>query len=173
MYGYFTFEEVEQGSSGLHSEPKGPRFSVRVGRLALSSEGVSEAVPCATIDEAKVPPTSVHATERVFVGALVELATRDEDLRTFTWAVDVQVNNARPEPIEIVGVRWEVVDANGKVVESTSKDLGESAPGVPRRSIKLVPGSALRMKTQLPKVHTPTARISGALIAKFGEAKVK
>ena len=76
------------------------------------------------------------------------------------------MNNARSEAVTVVGVRWEIVDAHGQrhlsqgtVGESSGRQLG---------AIRLAPGSALRLRTTLPKVPTPSAKISGVLIAKLG-----
>ena len=107
------------------------------------------------------------ATGRVFVGAIVELAASDEDLRTWTWHVDVQVNNARTDSVTITGYVFDLVDANGKLTHTLSDGLGENQNGVKQDAITLAPGSALRLKTQLPPLGTSTARIEGKLFARF------
>ena len=163
IHGWFTFEE--QGDGEL--------FAARVGRLALSPDGHSTDVPCmppADASSGSLPSTSVHATERVIVGAITEVAHRDDDLRTFAFMVDLQVNNARAEPITILGVRWEIIDANGQRHISAGTVGEQSGNGEKLGAIRLAPGSALRLKTTLPQLHTPRAKISGVLIARFGSA---
>ena len=161
MHGYFTFEAVATGQV----------FSVRVGRLALSSSGSSALVPCAAPADGThtLPTTSVHSTDRVIVGANTELAVHDEDMRTYTFSVDLQVNNARSEPVYISHVWWQVIDANGQVHE-TGSSLGTNGEGGKRTSVvKLPPGMSMRLKASLPKISTPRAKVSGMLRARFGD----
>ena len=113
MHGWFTFESL----------PEGRVFSVRVGRLALSTSGSSETIPCvaaAGSGDSKLPTTSVHSTERVIVGAITEIAQRDDDLRQYSFNVDLQVNNARDQAVAILGVYWEIIDAHGQRHETKS-----------------------------------------------------
>jgi uncharacterized protein affecting Mg2+/Co2+ transport len=157
MHGWFTFEEVAAGRL----------FATRVGRLALSTDGGSERVPCAgpAEDRSMLPPTSVQNTERVLVGAVAEVGERDDDLHRFKFNVDLQVNNGRSEPVSIVGVRWRIVDAHGALTEENSA-LGEpSGTGV----VKMASGSALRLKATLPMLSTTSGTLSGVLLARFGE----
>jgi len=161
MHGWFTFEEARTGHL----------FAVRVGRFALTHDGSTADVPCKSPTEAEggsLPATSVHTTDRVIVGAIAEIAHRDDDLRKYGFAVDLQVNNGRAEAVTILAVRWEIIDANGlrQVSHGTVGDNGLGA-------IKLAPNSALRLRTTLPLLHTPSAKISGVLLARFeqpGEA---
>lgn len=157
MHGWFTFEDLAANEL----------FATRVNRLALSSEGSSELVPCASAaDAGKLPPTSVHSTDRVLVGAIATLQSADQDVRRYTFLVDLQINNARSEPVSITGVQWRIVDASGTVSESHST-VGDA--GGLNKAIKLGPQGALRLKSQLPPLGTPTAKISGHLLARFGE----
>ena len=173
MHGYFTFEEVDANSNGLQSASSGKGFVARAGRLALSSDGLSTEVPCAgPIDPAnggRLPATSVHSTNRVLVGAVAELASRDDDLRVYAFLIDLQVNNAREESVTILGIKWEIIDANGQRHHSAGTVGGKDAGKI--GTIRLHPGSALRLRTTLPQLHTPKAKISGALIARFGDTK--
>ena len=156
-----TFEEARTGHL----------VAVRVGRFALTHDGSTADVPCKSPTEAEggsLPATSVHTTDRVIVGAIAEIAHRDDDLRKYGFAVDLQVNNGRAEAVTILAVRWEIIDANGlrQVSHGTVGDNGLGA-------IKLAPNSALRLRTTLPLLHTPSAKISGVLLARFeqpGEA---
>lgn len=164
MHGWFVFEEMAR-----KSHPQ--LFSVRVGRLALSSVGGSELVPCASpADAGKLPPTSVHSTDRVIVGAIATVAHRDDDLHNYAFGVDVQVNNARAEPVTIVGIQWQIIDSNGRRTLS-SGHVGAANSGTPAEHsvVKMPPNSALRLKATLPQIGTPTAVVSGALLVRFGD----
>lgn len=159
IHGWFTFEEVITGRL----------FPVRVARLALTQNGQTVDVPCKPPADASggtLPATSVHTTERVFVGAIGELAHRDDDLRTFAFTVDLQVNNGRMHAVTVTGVKWEIIDAYGQrhLSEGT---VGEQQAGGVGGAIKLAPGSALRLRTTLPQLNTPSAKISGVLLARF------
>lgn len=161
MHGWFTFEELGRHGGG------GVLFPARVGRLALSPDGSTADVPCVppTDVSTRLPVTSVHSTDRVIVGAMAELAHRDEDLRVFSFMVDLQVNNARRDAVTIFMVRWEIIDANG-MRHLSEGTVGEQS-GESRGFIRLAPGLALRLRTTLPKLHTPSAKISGVLLARF------
>jgi ApaG protein len=161
MHGYFTFEAVATGRV----------FSVRVGRLALSSGGSSALVPCAEAADGTrtLPTTSVHSTDRVIVGANTELASHDEDMHTYSFSVDLQVNNARSEPVYISHVWWEIVDANGQKHEAASSVGTSGEGGQPTNVVRLPPGMAMRLKASLPKISTPHAKVSGMLRARFGD----
>lgn len=160
MHGWFTFEDVRTANV----------FSVRVSRLALSSTGSSAVVPCASPADGThtLPTTSIHSTDRVLVGANTELASFDEDTRSYVFTVDVQVNNARSETVWISQVVWELIDANGQRFQSTSS-VGTDEGGVASRVVRLPPGVSMRLKATLPKISTPKAKLSGELLARFGD----
>ena len=150
MHGWFSFEELSSGKL----------FLVRVGRLALSPDGTSELVPCKGPAVDALPVTSVHSTDRVIVGAVAEVANADADLRQYTFALDLQINNARSESVSIVGpVLWEIIDGNG-VAHNSRADL--------QHAVKLEAGHSLRMRSMLPQLGTPVARVSGTVLARLG-----
>ena len=158
MTGWFTFEDRSNGQL----------FSVPIARLALSRRGTSEVVPCGhATSSKKLPATSVHATKRVIVGAISEVEKKDDDLHKYTFAVDLQVNNLRDTSITVHAIYWEIVTANGRRLEvrnPIARNGGDASGG-----ITLDPGVALRMKSTLPEIDTPTARASGRLSVRFGD----
>ena len=167
MHGWFTFEE-------LHAEDNGRErplelFVVPIGRLALSPDNRHERVPCARVaDDGKLVPTSVHSTGRVIVGAVVELSTKDADVGMFSFLVDLQVNNARNEPIYIVGYRWELIDANGQRYRTHGRGVG-THDGQQLQSVQLRPNTAMRIRCEMPQLFTSTATIHGVLLAQRAE----
>ena len=80
------------------------------------------------------------------------------------------MNNARSEPVTIVGVKWEIIDANGQRHLSAGTVGEQSGHAEKLGAIKLAPGSALRLRTTLPQLHTPSAKIQGVLLAHYGDA---
>jgi len=164
MHGWFIFEEL----------PSQRLFAARAGRLALSREGVSELVPCAmAVEGGKLPLTSVYATyvpRRIFVGAVSEISERDDDLHHYTFTVDLQINNASPTDVTVVGIKWEMVDANGAVFAVEQQTHMRNKDGDSAHGILLHPTMALRIKANLPRMGTPTAKISGVILAHIGGA---
>jgi len=156
MHGWFTFENLDTQQL----------FTVPIGRLALSREGRAEMVPCVPDgDGRKLPATSVHSTERVIVGAVVELARHDKEVGMYAFEVDVQVNNARSVPVLIVGHRWEIIDANGQRLRSESHGIGVQ-DGRQLTAIKMPAGSAMRIRCEMPQLYTSSAVISGMILAR-------
>ena len=100
-----------------------------------------------------LPPTSVHATRRVIVGATTERARADlagaeagggAPAHAFVYKYDVQINNAREEAVEIVSRRWVVVDSEGDAAVAES---GEGLGGrFGSRTHTLPPGGAIRLQ---------------------------
>ena len=163
MHGWFTFETFAGMEEAALWHPEGVKaFSAALGRLALSSTGrASELVPCALPgDEGLLLGTSVHRTERVFVGAVVALLSQDEDVGRYRYAVDVQINNAGSVSVFVVGYRWELIDKHGQRYRKQERGLGQQN-GKELSAIKLPPGSAMRLKCEMPSVHTTTATIRG------------
>jgi len=193
MHGWFTFEPLEGDGDSIPTV-----FPAGVGRLALSPDGRAELVPCASpAPEGSVASTSVHRTERVFVGAVVVLTAADEDVGRFSWTVDLQVNNARSASVFIVGYRCacsiprpldltcsvpecpsaansevhintagEVIDAHGQRFRSEGAGVGHQ-DGKKLDALKLPPSSAMRIRCEMPQIHTATATIHGVLLARF------
>lgn len=133
MHGSFQFEILK---TAAHERS----FSARVARLALLSEGKSKSVPC--IDEAKeemLPATSVMSTERVIIGATGHFLKKVKEQYRFHY--DVQINNARAKPIEVIGHFWEVVDPTGRRVVDEGPGVGGSYQS---RNYSLPAGEAFR-----------------------------
>jgi len=68
---------------------------------------------------------------------------------------------AGEEPVTVLGVKWEMIDANGQRHLSQGSVGEQSGQEEKLSAIRLAPGSALRLRTTLPQVHTPSAKISG------------
>lgn len=106
MYGSFQFEVLKGDTL-----PFMRSFSGRVGRLLLSSKKNEEReVPC--VDPAKaglLPLSSVLSIERVILGGHAKSTSRGKGNK-FTFAYDVQFNNARDAEVEVIGHSWTVVD---------------------------------------------------------------
>jgi len=152
MYGSFNFEVLKTSRVG---EPRS--FSARVARLALSHDGLSQKVPC--IPEASadlLPSTSVLAIERVIIGGNADFVRKKK--KKYTFAYDVQINNARHDDVEVVGHRWVVVDSTGK------QHVMAEGPGVggvyQSRSRRLSAGDAFRTQGELVS-PTPEANAEG------------
>eukprot|EP00933_Yihiella_yeosuensis_P005985 TRINITY_DN110607_c0_g1_i1.p1 TRINITY_DN110607_c0_g1~~TRINITY_DN110607_c0_g1_i1.p1 ORF type:complete len:483 (-),score=96.89 TRINITY_DN110607_c0_g1_i1:211-1659(-) len=122
MHGSFQFEVLKSDTSASQGS-----FSGRVGRLLLSSsnDGSRKDVPCE--DEAQeglLPATSVLSTERVILGGRGDFTTRKaapssqksvaKNGKSYYFAYDVQINNARDMDIEVIGHLWEVIDSKGR-----------------------------------------------------------
>ena len=162
MHGWFTFEAIGHGYDE-REEPSS--FAASVARLALSPEGRAEVVPCAEpVTEGSLPGTSVHRTERVFVGAVVALVSHDEDVGRYKYVVDLQINNALHLSVFIVGYRFEVIDAHGQRVQHVGQGVG-SHNGKKLDVIKMPPGSVMRIQSEMPQIYTATATIRGVLLA--------
>jgi ApaG protein len=162
MHGWFTFEAIGNG----HDEREEPStFAASVARLALSPQGRAEDVPCALpVTEGSLPGTSVHRTERVFVGAVVALVSHDEDVGRYKYVVDLQINNALHLSVFVVGYRFEVIDAHGQRFQHVGQGVG-SHHGKKLDVIKMPPGSVMRIQSEMPQIYTATATIRGVLLA--------
>ena len=170
MHGWFTFEALGSADGGKDSDPH--VFVASVARLALSASGRAEDVPCASpVAEGSVFPTSVYRSEgRVFVGAVVALLSQDADVGRYAYLVDVQVNNALAQSLFLVGYKWEVIDAHGQRFRSEGHGLGQQ-DGKTIDAIKMPPGSAMRIRSEMPQIHTATATIHGVLLARIVTAE--
>jgi len=153
MQGSFQFEVLKgDRRAGMRS------FSARVGRLALLSEGKSADIPC--IDEASVgllPATSVLSTERVIIG--VNGAFRRRNTSKYYFSFDVQINNARDLPVDVVGHRWEVVDSKGER-HVVANGLGVGGSFGDRSHFQLPAGDAFRHHGEIAS-PTPEANAEG------------
>lgn len=146
MLGSFQFEVLSgRGSASERS------FSARVARLSLTKDGKARMVPCASeASDDMLPPTGVLAIERVIAGATVDFVGKKDG--KFEFKYDVQINNARDGPVNVVGHRWELVDATGK--KHAVAD-GVGVGGVYQSKSKALPaGEAFRTRGTL---LSPTA----------------
>lgn len=141
MHGSFQFEVLKGDKS-----PGRRSFSARVGRLLLSHDGQARKVPCPEIKDTELlPATSVLVTERVIIGAQGEFLKKAKNHYHFSY--DVQINNAREAPVEVVGHFWELVDERGRR-RVLAEDSGVG--GVyGTRSRKLAAGDAFRTQGEL------------------------
>ena len=94
MHGSFQFDTLKSISGETPSA-----FSARVARLALSSVDKSERPPCGAWSESAarlMPPTSVHATRRVIVGANAQYNERMSNPAKgiYRFVYDCQVRKA-------------------------------------------------------------------------------
>eukprot|EP00966_Prymnesium_polylepis_P327606 7383466-Prymnesium_polylepis.1 len=147
MYGSFQFDTV-----GDVSGARPLAFNAIVGRLALSPGNKPELVPCGKeAQQHLLPTTSVHATRRVIIGVTTQAVQGAPG--TYTFMYDVQINNVRSEPVELIARRWVVVDADGRV------SGGEEGVGMGgragNRAHRLEPGKAIRVQGLL---SAPTAQ---------------
>ena len=77
----------------------------------------------------------------------------------------MQINNARESDIFVLGQRWDIVDARGQ--RHTHEVQGFNSRGVQHPVVKVPPSTALRIKCELPQLHTSGAIVSGAFLARF------
>ena len=156
MHGWFTFEDVVAGRL----------FSIRVGRLALSPENKAELVPCpSTADVGKLPPTSVHSTERVIVGAVATHETVSAEAGIYRFTIDLQVNNARDTPVIIIGHKWDLVDSKGQ--QQVHREYFGTAGSAWKAVVNMPPSSVMRIKCEMPHLYSSSAIVSGALLARM------
>lgn len=162
MHGSFQFEILKGKPmpDGLRS------FSARVGRVLLTSKKESSReVPCAdAASERLLPTTSVLSIERVILGGrsqAVGQKTVKKDgkkKQKYAFQYDVQFNNARDAPVEIVAHSWEVVDAHGtRGAVAEGSGVGGS---LGKRSRTLAAGDAFRVQGELLS-ETPEANAQG------------
>lgn len=169
LRGSFQFEPVPTAPD----LPGGGSFSAHVGRLALSSSGRAEKVPCAP--EADVlarmlPPTSVFNSFRVLASVSIEHAPglSDSDLFTYAFVYDVQVHNGRGRPLVVHGREWTFLDARGVTRTESGVGLG-GVKGVGK--VRLEPGQALRYQGTFT-LPTPTGIAAGRLVVTLDESDV-
>lgn len=162
MRGSFGFVSIRPGPARTFSAP----FAVRAARLALSSSGKPVRVPCGPqISGRRLPTTSVEISRRVIVGVTSAAVGRNELDGSWAYELDVQVNNARDEPIALVGREWHVSSPTGgisRVVDSGAHGWIRHEPPRLRRARRLVqPGAAMRFGTVL----SVPAELSGRAVA--------
>lgn len=158
MHGSFQME-VLQGDS---SSSRHRAFSARVGRLLLTSvsERTPRRVPCTGgAEDDWLPLTSVFASERVILGATsAYVGRKGSGTGAFVFQYDVQFNNARDAPVEVVEYTWTVVDADG------NRKIVTGGPGVGgilgSRRHKLAAGTAFRVQGEIQS-PTPEANAQG------------
>lgn len=158
MHGSFQMEVLQGDTSSTAKRA----FSARVGRVLLTSETerTPRRVPCAGgAAEELLPLTSVFSTERVILGASADYVGRKgSGTGDYAFQYDVQFNNARDAPVEVVEHTWTVVDSNG------NSRVVSGGPGVggimgSRRHI-LAAGSAFRVQGEI-RSPTPEANAQG------------
>jgi len=152
MHGSFQFEVLKGDKS-----PGRRSFSARVGRLLLSHDSKARKVPCPDVaDSDLLPSTSVLVTERVILGLRADF--RRKKGKGYQFAYDVQFNNARETPMEVVGHLWEVVDSKGQ--RRTVAEGGGVGGVFRQRSRKLAAGDAFRTQGEFTS-PTPLANAQG------------
>ena len=50
----------------------------------------------------------------------------EAEIGRHAFSLDVQINNARPEAVLLLGHQWVVTDANGQLHVSTGRGIGDS-----------------------------------------------
>ena len=170
MHGSFQFATLKSPNSGTRLRS----FSARVARLTLSADDKGALTPCADTAAAAalLPATSVHATRRVIVGAssryygFERVSTPSDSLHQFVY--DVQINNARAEPVTVVGHRWEVQTREQAERGEATVISGQGAGGtMEERELQLPAGEAMRIQGLLTAA-APMARAYGAYTVRLG-----
>lgn len=164
LHGSFQMQVITSRSGEMpHS------FSARVARLALTSDHRGVMTPCPEeADETLLAPTSVRATQRIIVGATATYSAAHSTPGAPRWIYDVQINNALPYAVTVVGHRWVVQTAAqaaaGEVGEVTQ---GEGVGGTMKaREMRLPAGEAFRVRGLLA-ANAPLANARGHYVVRL------